>query len=478
MIYLYINKNSIKLLIFSKTLLGQYKAAHFQKSYESNLLEDGEVKNVDILASAIKEAITLAGPLAKSENQVFLILPQEMFEFARFDIPADMTEKAIVPFLQDKARAELKLDIDDMTYAYLTVKNTTTSKILFFAQNINKYNQLHQIFNLIGLKIHSLVPETVCYFELFKKTLRAVKKEIILYVHVGEKKSFGYMFDSSGLNDPKKCSFTADLEASLKTHIEKWQKDDITVNRIILSGSQSEQFRQDIFTKKTGVWTNPLKKIILNYYQDYLKLIILKSEETFPFLDFDMCIGAFFFASQNQSFVMKGAKRRNTKLALPSFAFSPTVTRRDFAVFAIAFVATFLLIWSYPKISAQLAKGSAIIVPPAPTSTPQPPTPTPTPELDKKTLKIKILNGGGIKGAAADIKSHLQEKGYTEVLVANADRFDVITSTVEVKDSARSTLPIFLEDLKDRIAISEKSAVVLETDDSADIILTIGQDLQ
>ena len=55
--------------------------------------------------------------------------------------------------------------------------------------------------------------------------------------------------------------------------VYKAREENVSLNRIILSGAGSEKFRQDLFTKEIGVWTNPLKKIIL---KDLYDTMILK----------------------------------------------------------------------------------------------------------------------------------------------------------------------------------------------------------
>src|SRR3989338_5614397 len=78
MIYLYLDTNTIKLFSLSKTLLGQYNISFFEKNHSNNLLENGQVVNIDILASTIKEALTSATPSPITEKELTLILPQRL----------------------------------------------------------------------------------------------------------------------------------------------------------------------------------------------------------------------------------------------------------------------------------------------------------------------------------------------------------------------------------------------------------------
>lgn len=483
MVYLYIGKNSIKLLSLSKTLLGQFNISFFQKNHENDLLEDGKVKNVDLVASAVKEALTLAKPNAVTDTQVYLVLPQDSFQFVGYDIPVDISETAIAPFVRDKARAELKFDIETALYDYLLVQQDGKAKVLLYAQNKNNFSDFSQIFKLLGLTITAVLPETLAYYKLFEKTIRADKQETFFYVFYDEKKSFGYLFNSYGLLQPKKYTFTDDIETSLKTRVEKLEKESVKVNRIILSGGQSEKFRQDLFTKKVGVWTNPLKKIILNFYQEYVKLLIVTPNESLPLLDLDACLGAFIFSKENTSFSFNGKAKSfassSKKMASPGGR-SISISKHDFFIFIVSFIISFAVIFLYPRIGAYLNQNNREAVTNSPLVNPTPlvPTAVPTPVIDKKTINIKVLNGTGTKGFAGDVKEILQKKGYSEILTGNADTFDNEKTTVQVKDDKKVSLQLVLADLKDRVTIDKENITTLSKDESADIILVVGKDFQ
>ena len=103
MIYLYLEKNTIKLISLKKTLLGQQETSFNEKTYETDLLKDGHVVNIDLLASAVKEVTSLSSG-SLHDNQVFLILPQEAFYFFRAEVPGDIAPSALTSFIKDKAR--------------------------------------------------------------------------------------------------------------------------------------------------------------------------------------------------------------------------------------------------------------------------------------------------------------------------------------------------------------------------------------
>ncbi|MDO8610037.1 MAG: hypothetical protein Q7R95_05785, partial [bacterium] len=266
MIYLSLNANQIKILVLKKTLLGQQETLFYEKKHETQLLEKGKIINIDIVASAIKEALNLSSPTPLTEKQVFLTLPQETFYFLRADVPNDIAPSAIQAFIRDKARTVLPLEMDNYASEYFIQEADKQKTVTFYAIDKESLEQFQQCLALIDLKLYSILPETLAYFKLFEKTLRREKKESIFYVNYEKDSVSGYLFDSTGLMDAKKwegnISKDETVEKILKTKTTEYETNKLKLNRLILSGSDSETIRQDTFTKAVGVWTNPLKRII------------------------------------------------------------------------------------------------------------------------------------------------------------------------------------------------------------------------
>jgi len=176
---------------------------------------------------------------------------------------------------------------------------------------------------LIDFKINSIIPDTIAYFKLFEKTLRKEKKETILYAELGPDILSGYLFDSCGLIDDKKISIkyseTDKIADILKAKIDEIAVDKKKVNRIIISGEKSDNIRQDTFTKSVGVWTNPLKRIVPTFYEEYLKMLIPKDGKAFPILMYDVCFGAFILSEENKGFSLlkNGINLKKNKVFLP-----------------------------------------------------------------------------------------------------------------------------------------------------------------
>ena len=475
MVYLFIDVNTIKLIFLKKTILGQQETSFFEKKYETTFLDKGKVINPDLLASAIKEALSSSSDKI-SDNQITLILPQEAFYFVRTQVPLDIAQSAMNSFIADKARTIFPVELTDCLTSTF-VRGTEKEKIIsFFGLSKDIYQDYFQALSLIDLKIQAVLPDTLAYFKLFEKTLRSEKKETILYVNLEKNNLSGYLYDSYGLLNDKKIIIDNDeeikIEESIKKKVEELQKDNFKLNRLILSGELSDKIRQDTFTKVVGVWTNPLKRIVPNFYEEYVKLLVVEGKKPFPLLTFDVCFGAFIFSSENKdfSFFKNGFKLSSNKSAPVKI----NLPKKSIFLFISSFILSFLLFLALSKIKLPKMPDFSMAKP-TPTTIPTA-IPTPTPSFKKADLKIKVLNGSGTAGKASEMKDILTKKGYGEIITGNADNYDYVLTEIQVKktfDEASSTLKT---DLKDYLSTFKQSN--LDASSTADIVIIIGTDFK
>lgn len=108
----------------------------------------------------------------------------------------------------------------------------------------------------------------------------------------------------------------------------------------------------------------------------------------------------------------------------------------------------------------------------APTLTPSP-TVTPTPELDRTKLKVSVLNGSGVAGAANKTAAALKELGYVTT-TGNADNYDYEGVSVKVKEDSNGIADLLKNDLTEK---ASASAVTTSVDDtiSTDAVVIIGK---
>ncbi|MFN4212347.1 MAG: LytR C-terminal domain-containing protein [Microgenomates group bacterium] len=477
MVYLFIDEYNIKLLSLKKTVFGQQEVAFFQKKHETQLLKEGRIISVDLLASAIKEGLSLASPSSINEKDVCLILPQNSFLFTRCQVPSDIASSAVEAFVKDKARATISSNLDETINDFFVVSSEKENVVSLYAIKIEDFENFNQVFSLIDLKIKAIIPDTLAYFKLFEKTLRREKKETIFYVSFDNNSLSGYLFDSLGLLDQKR--WLANLENTkaeevLKNKINQFNEQNLKLNRIILSGAASEKVRQDTFTKAVGVWTNPLKKIISTFYGNYLKLLIVNENKPFPLLDLDVCFGAFIFSVENKNFSLLKKPTLSSKLKKTSSFPSISLPKKELVIFVGSFLLSFLFFLFIsnmkPKLNLSLPTAT-----PTPTVTPTA-TATPTPSFKKEELKIKVLNGSGVRGKAGQVKEILKDKGYGEVLTDNADNFDYKVTQINVKKDKTQAASFIQNDLKDYTPAPKIGE--LSEKEIADVVIIIGADFK
>lgn len=497
MIYLQLNTNQIKILYVKKTLLGQYEIVFYEKKYQMNFLKNGQLINPDLTASALKEALTLISNQKINDRDITLILPQESFEFIRADVPNDMAPNVIGSYIKEKARAQLSVDIDNCYYDQLILESDNQRKLTFYALDNDMLMKFQEPFNLIDLRVKAVIPETLAYFKLFEKTLRKEKKENIFYVNYDGNSASGYIYDSFGLLELDQWEKTLKekdtIETVLKAKAVELEKKGIKLNRLIMSGVESENIRQDTFTKNVGVWTNPLKRIMPHFYADYLKMFTAQGGKAVPYLQFDACIGAFILATENKDFNL--FKRKLNDYSAKTYKTGVSSNRnfsfpiRPVLLFLLAFGISLGALYGLSKLqlpgfsalsfsAPKIAVSNPFVKPtetPTPTAIPTA-TPTPEPEIDRTEINIKVLNGGGVKGQATVVKNILSDAGYENILTGNADNFDYEKTEIRVKEDGASLFKLVAEDLSDNVTVTKSST--LDEEEASDVIVVIGSDFK
>jgi hypothetical protein len=127
--------------------------------------------------------------------------------------------------------------------------------------------------------------------------------------------------------------------------------------------------------------------------------------------------------------------------------------------------------------SGKVGSLPAIVVVPTPTSTPTPEaTPTPTQAaLDRASLKIQVLNGGGTPGAATKMKKALEDKGYTVTDTGNASSYTYDETEILVKKDKEAYIALLEEDLKGSYTLGASAATV-EDDEPYDAQVIVGKE--
>ncbi len=127
-----------------------------------------------------------------------------------------------------------------------------------------------------------------------------------------------------------------------------------------------------------------------------------------------------------------------------------------------------------------IASLSQTQVTPVPTVEPVVETPTPkastTPSsaIKKEDLKIQVLNGSGVPGAAGEAKAFLEGLGYKNIEVGNAQSSNFETTEVSIKEVKKDYLDVLVKDLSEEYEVNKKTGTV-PASGKFDIIITLGK---
>ncbi len=97
-----------------------------------------------------------------------------------------------------------------------------------------------------------------------------------------------------------------------------------------------------------------------------------------------------------------------------------------------------------------------------------------TSNFKRDGLKLQVLNGSGVSGAAGKAKTLLEGLGYTSVDTGNASSSNFVKTEVSVKESTKEYLDLVIKDLSKEYEATA-AAKVLSNTSKYDIVITLGQ---
>lgn len=497
MIYLSVKPQRILGLQTKKGMLGAVESYWSEKSFEKKLVNDGKFGTVELLASSLKETLSVNGRLFK-DTEVTLVLDNSLYILLRTDIPVETDKTVYHAFLKDEFTKNNKVDGEDYVLE-MFVREFENRKIGFvYALPKKELSTVSQALELLDYKLVNIVPEHLAFYSIFERTLRLDKHEFIFYVSYENKDLAGFVYDTYGaLTDIApwyKKNVSADgLEAFLNQKANECSAKIGKLNRLILSGSDSDKIRQDTFTKNVGVWTNPLKRIVPNFYKEYLTLIQGKTdgEVVFPVLTYSDVFGALVSAQESKSFpyVKIGSKEKPvtsqksiTHSSNTSMITNDTPRKFKFPKEILLFVVIFLVTFGVFYLIANSRSEGGLVLPfaskptetPTPEPTEAPPTPTPTVEVMRESVTIQVLNGTGVPGQANGVKALLEGKGYTGITTGNADTYDYTQSEIQISKDKSYLKDTILADVKS--SLTDPKVTELPSDATVDVVIIIGKD--
>jgi len=101
-------------------------------------------------------------------------------------------------------------------------------------------------------------------------------------------------------------------------------------------------------------------------------------------------------------------------------------------------------------------------------------TATPKSTFKRDGLKVQILNGSGVSGAAGKAKTLLEGLGYVTVETGNASTSSFEMTEVATKEASKEYLELVIKDLSKEYEATA-AAKVLPTSGKYDIVVTLGK---
>lgn len=103
------------------------------------------------------------------------------------------------------------------------------------------------------------------------------------------------------------------------------------------------------------------------------------------------------------------------------------------------------------------------------------PTPVASPSstLKKDELKVQVLNGSGVSGAAGKAKTLLEGLGYKNIDTGNATVSDLAQTEIAIKDTKKEYLEQLIKDLAKNYTAVEASKALISTS-KYDLVITLG----
>ncbi len=506
MLYVFVEPKQIKIVSVKKGLLGSVETTWTTYTPSKKISDEETLVGTEVIVDVLRSAIETL-PKKNSEDQLVIVLEHTLYGFARIEIPGDVQKTAYNDFVREKLHSVYKKKLSEYHVDFFIAQydgRTTAFAYSIPQKTLQTLKEATETLELVG---EAVVPEQLAYYTLFEKTVRFDKRENILYAIYDTDILKGFFFDTFGpVEEPKPWRLVdidaKDLESKLREKAEKSTADGFKLNRVILSGSATEKIRQDTFTKNVGVWTNPLKRIVPNFYHEYMTQIHGKSAtDMLPILTYDMLLGAYICHAENKSFAFGkigtsqktiAYKQTVTSSATPSkpmVQISETNQSRKSIPFMreiVLFLVIFGVVFSALYFLLQGKTGTGVNLPSflataSPTLTPTleptvaPPTPTPTVEVKRDEIKVRVLNGTGVSGQAAGISQLLSKKGYTSVALGNASSFDYTVSEVNINADKMELLKgTIIEDIKDSVV--KPKIGELEATDTVDVEIILGTD--
>lgn len=465
MLAISISDTSVEFIKISRSLLRGFFVSHFSRREFPQGLKENK------LAEILKEILP-------PDQKCALALPDTKTIICRFKIPPDVSGAALKTAVFVKAKELISGNIEDLVYIY-KIKD---SQVFFLAtrhETLDKYLTIFKSFNINPIFVTS---EAQTLWETFRHTLDEDKT--VMFVDLGQETGKLSFFDQIGPVPTLKRKVKRKVPTKdLKKEVEKAkrafeEKEGKEINRAILADVKGG-FRNDrCFSKALGIWTIDLNKILETR---------IKGSRTkyhfgrLPLVSFAKAIGLNLLVERKGSLNLLKPSVATSQNKVKQFIVTLNRMMTQIAkrlkgkrvkLLLIIFGAWLILLGAILAFRGFPEKRIPSTQEAIPSPTIQPSS---TPTLKREDLKIKVLNGSGERRIAGTTAKFLEGKGYQEIKIGNADRFDYEETLIQIKEEKQSYLDLITEDLKDNYTVAT-AAAWLEKEEEFDVIIIVGRE--
>lgn len=499
MLYLHLSDTTIEAIETHKSLIGQEKiVATGRKEIPEGLIVEGNIEKPEEVQNQVKEVLANGYPKPISSGQVSLIIPESQIITKRLNVTQEQLTTEIKNILGD--------DLTTFEHFYKVIPQEEKQEILYTGMKRELIEKWQDVLHPLALSLVFLSGESFALLAFLQPILTA--SDVLLYCHIHKKAGAYFVYDTEGPKVSWSKKITGKTFAGeAKTQIEKCEKENIHITKVLLGGEGSIEIPieevKEALQKETAKVSDVFETILAGHKIDFTT----RGEAKMFFLP---VIGALLLTRKEAipNFMKDKAIRKETvqetSTSLPDEPAQPTgepsenissfipdtiveykkTTLFDFlrnkAFFLImctAVVVTVLFLGVF--LMGKKNTGSFSLFSPPPSSTPTPtvipsatPTPTIDPKLKRSDLKISVANGTTKNGFAKEIATILEKKGYKNIAKGNADKDTYETTVLLVKEAKKDYVTLLTLDLTDKVKVA--STETLPDESSFDAVVRLG----
>lgn len=426
-----------------------------------------------------KELILTSAIETFKGQKVVVILPADVVHIFQ----AMVISKEHLRDIFNQHLAELGIEENQAVYFAIKLAVTDNSeRYLLILINRAKLIELLDVIKQASFQIEGFLPEPVVLYKLLANEIAGDEKRLIL--NIGKEESRIYLIDRHGpLKVFSDIISTAKLIPATERFLQKIPQIEQACSLGVYFGEESLMFDENVFKTQTGIELISGAKIFSSRLQK-TDIALKNGSELNRFVS----VGAAAMLFDKKEIIKLdeieiAAKRAKPLINRPQV--KPFVVKEQrFSHFryllisaGVALMIAGLTLGVLRLQRKWLLSGQGGIPTIVPTQI-QPsliPSITPVPTVSPQDVKVRVLNGSGVKGAAAKIAASLEEQKFKVVETGNAPSFAFTKTEVHYKIDSKAKMDLIRKSLKEEVSFGTAQASLSE-DDEADVEIVIGKE--